>query len=73
MIDQESSDDDWAEPPQALPLSIFDQAPSEVKLLFENMLKYRVDPAGLVYGITLPILTQQLAELPVSNIVSTDS
>lgn len=73
MIDQESLDDDRAEPPQALPLSIFDQAPPEVKLLFENMLKYRVDPAGLVYGITLPILTQQLAELSVSNIVSTDS
>jgi hypothetical protein len=44
-----------------------------VKALFENMLKYRVDPAGSVYGITLPVLTQQLAELPVSNIVSTDS
>jgi hypothetical protein len=44
-----------------------------VKALFENMLKYRVDPAGSVYGITLPVLTQQLAELPVSNIVSIDS
>jgi hypothetical protein len=73
MTDQELPDDDWVEPPQALPLSIFDHAPPDVKALFENMLKYRVDPAGSVYGITLPVLTQQLAELPVNNIVSTDS
>jgi hypothetical protein len=75
MTDQELPDDDWIEPPEPLPppLSIFDQAPPDVKALFENMLKYRVDPAGSVYGITLPVLTQQLAELPVSNIVSTDS
>ena len=73
MTEQELSDDDWVEPPQALPLSIFDHAPPDVKALFENMLKYRVDPAGSVYGITLPVLTQQLAELPVNNIVSTDS
>ena len=76
MTDQELPDDDWIEPPEPLPpppLSIFDQAPPDVKALFENMLKYRVDPAGSVYGITLPVLTQQLAELPVSNIVSIDS
>ena len=67
-------DDDWVEPPAPpVPLSIFDQAPPDVTVLFENILKYRVDPAGLVYGITLPLLTQQLAALPVNNIVSTDS
>lgn len=72
MIDQELPDDDWVEP---LPLSqsIFDQGPPDVKVLFENLLKYRVDPAGLVYGITLPVLTEQIAALPVNNIVSTDS
>jgi hypothetical protein len=74
MIDQEPMDDDWVEPPAPpVPLSIFDQAPPDVTVLFENILKYRVDPAGLVYGITLPLLTQQLAALPVNNIVSTDS
>jgi hypothetical protein len=73
MTDQALPDDDWVEPPQALPLSIFDHAPPDVKALFENMLKYRVDPAGSVYGITLPVLTQQLVALPVNNIVSTDS
>ena len=73
MTEQELPDDEWVETPQSLPLSIFDQAPPDVKALFENMLKYRVDPAGEVYGITLPILTQQLAALPVNNIVSTDS
>ena len=72
MSDQEPLDDDVVEP---LPLSqsIFDQGPPDVKVLFENLLKYRVDPAGLVYGITLPILSEQIAALPVNNIVSTDS
>jgi hypothetical protein len=74
MTDQEPLDDDWVEPPApSVPLSIFDQAPPDVTVLFENILKYRVDPAGLVYGITLPILSEQLAALPVNNIVSTDS
>jgi len=73
MTEHEVPDDDWVDPTQSLPLSIFDQAPPDVQALFENMLKYRVDPAGSVYGITLPVLIQQLAELPVSNIVSTDS
>ena len=70
MSDQEPLDDDWTEPQ---PLTVFDQAPPDVKVLFDNLLKYRVDPAGLVYGITLPILTEQIAALPVNNIVSTDS
>lgn len=74
MTDQELPDDDWVEPlPETLPPSIFDYAPPDVKVLVENLLKYRVDPAGSVYGITLPILAQQLAMLPVNNIVSTDS
>jgi hypothetical protein len=76
MTDQEPLDDDWVEPSPSsppVPLSIFDQAPPDVTALFENILKYRVDPAGMVYGITLPLLTQQLAALPVNNIVSTDS
>jgi len=74
MTDQEPLDDEWVEPPpETLPPSIFDYAPPDVKVLVENLLKYRVDPAGSVYGITLPILAQQLAMLPVNNIVSTDS
>ena len=74
MSNQEPLDDDWVEPPApSVPLSIFDQAPPDVTILFENILKYRVDPAGLVYGITLPILSEQIAALPVNNIVSTDS
>ena len=87
MTEQEPLDDNWIEPPPVLsplpepppplppepPPSIFDQAPPEVKVLFENILKYRVDPAGSGYEITLPVLTQQLAGLPVNNIVSIDS
>lgn len=84
MTEQELPDDNWVEPPPVSPplpepppppppLSIFDQAPPDVKALFESILKYRVDPAGSGYDITLPVLTQQLAGLPVNNIVSIDS
>lgn len=44
--------------------------PDEVKNILDNILKYRVDPAGEYYGVTLDILQQQLAELPVARIVS---
>ena len=53
--------------------NIFDTAPAEVKHLVESILKYRVDPAGEYYNITLDTLSKQLAELPVNNVVSTDS
>ena len=71
MSDQEPLDD--VVEPLPLSQSIFDHGPPDVKVLFENLLKDRVDPAGLVYGITLPILSEQIAALPVNNIVSTDS
>ena len=53
--------------------NIFDTAPAEVKHLVESILKYRVDPAGEYYNITLDTLSKQLAELPVNNVVSTNS
>ena len=50
-----------------------DQVVPEIRAIFDNILKYRVDPAGYTYGITLQTLTDQIASLSVNGIVSTDS
>ena len=64
-------------PPPEAPLPpdphVLDQVVPEIRKIFNNILKYRVDPAGFTYGITLETLGKQLAALPVNNIVSTDS
>jgi hypothetical protein len=52
---------------------VLDQVTPEIREIFDNVLKYRVDPNGSVYGITLDVLKQQISALPVNNIVSTDS
>ena len=58
-----------------LPLAVheLDQVTPEIRKIFDNILKYRVDPAGTIYGITLDGLKEQIASLPVNNIVSIDS
>lgn len=55
------------------PLHPFETVTPEITKLYEDILKYRVDPAGNYYGITLEELHKQLASLPVNNIVSLDS
>ena len=60
-------------PPAPPPPHVLDQVVPEIREIFDNILKYRVDPAGFTYGITLDTLGKQLAALPVNNIVSTDS
>ena len=52
---------------------VLDQAVPEIRELFKNILKYRVDPEGVYYGITLETLRQQLAAVPVNQIVALDS
>lgn len=52
---------------------VLDQVVPEIKEIFNNILKYRVDPAGTYYGITLETLHKQLALLPVDQIVALDS
>ena len=51
----------------------FDQIAPEIKEIFNNILKYRVDPAGEYYGMTLQALQDKLAALPVDQIVALDS
>jgi len=52
---------------------VLDQVVPEIRELFRNILKYRVDPAGTYYSITLESLQQQLAAIPVNQIVALDS
>ena len=61
------------EPPAPPEPHVLDQVVPEIREIFDNILKYRVDPAGSTYGITLQTLHEQIAALPVNNIVSTDS
>jgi len=61
------------EPPAPPEPHVLDQVTPEIRAIFDNILKYRVDPAGSTYGITLQTLNEQIAALPVNNIVSTDS
>ena len=60
-------------PPTPPEVHVLDQVVPEIRAIFDNILKYRVDPAGSTYGITLQTLSEQIAALPVNNIVSTDS
>jgi hypothetical protein len=58
-------------PPEALPPPhVFDMIPPTVKTLFDDILKYRVDPVGTYYGITLDILVDQLKQLDNSAAVA---
>jgi len=52
---------------------VLDMVVPEIRKLFDDILKYRVDPEGTYYGITQQTLIQQLAELPVDRIVALDS
>jgi len=58
-------------PPAAAPLPhVFDMVPPTVKTLFDDILKYRVDPDGTYYGITLDVLVDQLKQLDNSAAVA---
>ena len=51
-------------PPPAPPAPhVLDQAPPEIRQLFLDILKYRVDPAGWYYHVTIDKLVQQLQAL----------
>ena len=60
-------------PPPPPDPHVLDQVTTEIRQIFDNILKYRVDPEGLYYAITLDTLKQQIAELPVNQIVALES
>jgi hypothetical protein len=64
-------DEEQYSPP--LEKHVLDMVVPEIRKLFDDILKYRVDPEGMYYGITQQTLMQQIAELPVDRIVALDS
>lgn len=56
-----------------LPQHVLDMVPVEIHQLFRDILKYRVDPDGEYYGITLDQLTTTLAGLHQENAVAIGS
>jgi len=76
MKDWELEDESTYIPPPPPPPPdphVLDQVTSEIRQIFDNILKYRVDPEGAYYGITLEKLQQQLAAVPVNQVVALDS
>ena len=76
MTDWELEDETtYIPPPPPAPPDphVLDQAVPEIRELFKDILKYRVDPEGAYYGITLEKLQQQLAAVPVNQVVALDS
>ena len=66
MNDWEQEDETSYLPPGPAPLPpphVLDQAPPEIRQLFLDILKYRVDPAGWYYNVTIDKLVQQLQAL----------
>ena len=73
MTDWEQEDESTYIPPPLSDPHVLDQTVPEIQEIFKNILKYRVDPEGVYYGITLETLHQQLAAVPVNQIVALDS
>ena len=76
MTDWEQEDESTYIPPSPSVLPdphVLDQAVPEIRELFKDILKYRVDPEGAYYGITLEKLQKQMAAVPVNQIVALDS
>ena len=51
----------------------FENLPPDIKQLFDDILKYRVDPAGNHYGIELDILRKQIDMIKTNAIYAVDS
>ena len=51
----------------------FDMVPPIVRQLFEDVLKYRVDPSGKYYNVQLDTIINQLQSLDNQSVVAIDS
>ena len=67
--DNELLDDEYSPPAQ----HVLDMVPPELRQIFADILKYRVDPTGSYYGITLQSLTSALAALSTNTAVAIGS
>lgn len=57
---------------QPAPRGPFDAIPPDMYDLFLNLMNYRVDPAGEIYGITKDNILQDIDMLPTQNAVAVD-
>jgi hypothetical protein len=62
-------DEELAQPEQ----HEFDLLPTEIKEIFYNIIKYRVDPAGDYYGMTLDVIMSKIRALDTNGIHAIDS
>jgi hypothetical protein len=56
-----------------LPRHPFDMVPPEIRQVFDNILKYRVDPGGQYYSVDLDTIVDQLKALDNQALVAIDS
>jgi hypothetical protein len=56
-----------------LPRHELDMVPASMRKIFDDILKYRVDPAGKYYNVQLSDVVEQLRELDTQSVVSIDS
>jgi len=57
-------------PPAPPDPHVLDQAVPEIRELFKDILKYRVDPEGVYYGITFETITQSVRDLEKHTVVA---
>ena len=56
-----------------LPQHELDMVPPELAELFRDLIKYRVDPAGDYYGLSLEVLTEKIQALDTQTVHAIDS
>lgn len=56
-----------------LPRHVFDMVPANIRQVFEDILKYRVDPSGNCYGVRLDTVVDQLRVLDNQAVAAIDS
>lgn len=56
-----------------LPRHVLDMVTPEIRKIFDDIIKYRVDPASQYYGVTLDSIIQQLKDIDTGAVVALDS
>jgi hypothetical protein len=68
-LDSDDNEDDVPEQ-QTQELERWERLPDQIKHLFEDILKFRVDPAGKFHGITSEKIQKSLKKLRTNNIIA---
>jgi hypothetical protein len=67
------NDEEELDQPEELPsdpVTYYDRLPDSIKAVFDDILKFRVDPAGQCYNVTLDHIVQSLQQLDTKNVVA---